>query len=87
MITCFGSALHIVGAGLVGAINGVLTPGGRLFGLAMAGLWYLLCYVFVWKRIAPGLLLHTPQAVLIAGWFLYGSVLGWHAHLVARTRS
>jgi hypothetical protein len=86
MVTVVGSAVHLCAAGLVGAANGVITPGGRLFGLGIALVWYLACYLFLWKRFAPMMLVHASQPVLMAGYFLYGSTLGWHQHLVARMR-
>ena len=85
--TVFGCALQVATAGLVGGINGVLTPGNRLFGLFVAAVWYSLCYFFIWKRVSPGLLAHAPAPVLIAGYFIYGSVLGWHPHLMRTARS
>jgi hypothetical protein len=85
-ITCVGVSMQLAAAGAVGAMNGILTPGGRLFGLALAGAWYLLCYLFVWKRIAPGLYLYSLQPLIIVGYFLYGSVLGSHSHLLSRAR-
>lgn len=84
--TWAGSAVQLVSAGLVGALNGVLTPGGRLFGLGVAAAWYLACYFLLWKRLSPAVLWYGPQPVLIAGYFLYGSVLGWHQAMVNRTR-
>lgn len=84
IITGVGGALHVVTSGMVGGINGLLTPGGRLFGLGVAILWYLVCYFFLWKRMAPMLPVYAPQPVLIAGWFLFGSALGWHPWFMAR---
>lgn len=86
-VTWVGSALHIIASGVVGAINGVLTPGGRLFCLGVAIFWYLLCYLYLWKRIAPLLPLYAPQPILIAAWFLFGSTLGWHPWFAARAKS
>jgi hypothetical protein len=80
MATVVGMASLLLGAGLVGAVNGIFTPGGRLFGLAVAAAWYVSCYVFLWKRLAPMMLLHAPQPLLIAGFFVYGSILGYHPH-------
>jgi hypothetical protein len=79
MPTVFGAALQVVTAGLVG--------GNRLFGLFVACGWYLLCYLFIWKRVSPGLIPHAPAPVLMAGYFIYGSVLGWHPHLVRYSRT
>jgi hypothetical protein len=78
--TVVGTAWLLLGAGVGGAINGLLTSGGRLFGLAVAAAAYLICYVVVWKRAAPLMLVHAPQAVLMAGFLAYGSVLGWHPY-------
>jgi hypothetical protein len=83
MVTLVGSALHVILSGLVGAINGLSTPGGRLFGLGVAVLWYGFCYFFLWKRYAPLLLAHGSQPLLMIGWFLFGSALGWHPWFVA----
>jgi hypothetical protein len=67
-------------------MNGILTPGGRLFGLGMAAAWYLFCYLFVWKRLAPGLYLYSLQPLIMVGYFLYGSVLGMHYYLLHRAQ-
>jgi hypothetical protein len=83
-MTLAGSALQVFSAGVIGVVNGLLTPGGRLFGLALAAFWYIACYLFLWKRLSPGMLFYAPQPVLIAGYFLYGSVLGWHTHFARR---
>jgi hypothetical protein len=79
--TVVGAAILLLGAGLVGAVNGVLHRGGRLFGLAVAAVWYLFCYLFMWKRLSPLMLVLAPQPVVIAGFFVYGSILGWHPYL------
>jgi hypothetical protein len=84
--TLAGCALQLTAGGLVGAVNALLTPGGRLFGLAVAAAWYVLCYFFLWKRIAPGLFAYGSQTVILVGYFLYGSVLGWQNDLAARAR-
>jgi hypothetical protein len=81
MATLVGGACLLLGAGIVGAVNGILTPGGRLFGLGMAAAAYLACYLLIWKRLAPLMLVHAPQPVVVAGFFVYGSVLGCHPHL------
>jgi hypothetical protein len=60
----------------------VLTPGGRLFGLGVAIVWYALCYFFLWKKWAPLVLVYGSQPLLITGWFLFGSTLGWHPWFV-----
>jgi hypothetical protein len=86
-VTLFGAAVHLCLAGLVGAVAGIVTPGGRLFGLGLAVVWYLVCYMFLWKRIAPLLLLQASQPLMIAGYLLYGSALGWHPHIAHRLRS
>jgi hypothetical protein len=80
MVTLVGASCLVLGAGIVGAINGVLTRGGRLFGLGVAAAAYLVCYLLVWKRLAPLMLVHAPQPVVVAGFFIYGSVLGYHPH-------
>jgi hypothetical protein len=85
--TWVGAAFHLLASGLVGALNGVLTPGGRLFGLGVAAIWYLVCYIFLWKRFAPGLLLHASQPLLIVAYILYGSAIGWHPQLKAQARA
>lgn len=85
--TWTGAAWLIFAAGIVGAVNGILTPGGRLFGLAVAGTWYLVSYLFVWKRLAPYMLIYAPQPVVVLGFLVYGSVIGWHPQLLARVRS
>src|SRR4051812_16400576 len=87
IVTIVGAAVQLAFAGFGGIVNGILTPGGRLFGLGVAACWYALGYVFVWKRAAPALLIHAPQPIIAIGYFLYGSVLGWHPHLLARLRS
>jgi hypothetical protein len=79
--TVVGIATVLFGAGIVGVVNGVLHRGGRLFGLALAAAWYLFCYLFVWKRLAPLMLVHAPQPVVVAGFFVYGSILGYHPQL------
>jgi hypothetical protein len=85
-VTWVGSALHLIVSGVVGALNGLLTPGGRVFGLGVAGACYLFCYFFLWKRIAPLLLIQASQFVLMSSYILYGSMLGWHSHFVAYAR-
>jgi hypothetical protein len=74
--TLTGIASLLVGAGVGGIVNGLLSPGGRLFGLAVAAVAYFVCYLYLWKRLA-----HAPQGLVIAGFFVYGSVLGYHPHL------
>jgi hypothetical protein len=83
IITLVGSAVHLILSGLLGMINGVFTPGGRLFGLALAIVYYAVCYFFLWKRVAPLVLLYSPQPILMLAWFLLGSTLGWHPWFVA----
>jgi hypothetical protein len=78
VVTLVGTALHLLLAGVVGIVNGLLTPGGRLFGLGVALAWYALCYFFLWKRWAPLLPIQGSQPILMTGWFLIGSTLGWH---------
>jgi hypothetical protein len=84
MVTLSGIALQIAAAGVVGAITGFLTSGGRLFGLAVTLVWYTLCYTFFWKRYAPLVLIDAPQPLMAVAFFLYGSVLGWHSNLATR---
>ena len=85
--TIAGAAMHLVICGAIGALNGLVSPGGRLFGLALTAGWYLFCYLFLWKRFAPMLLAHGSQPILIAGYFLFGSTLGQQSNLLARARS
>jgi hypothetical protein len=85
VVTLVGSAVHILSSGLIGAINGLATPGGRLFGLGMAIVWYGVCYFFLWKRYAPLVLAYGSQPLLITGWFLLGSTLGWHPWFVTNS--
>jgi hypothetical protein len=80
-VTVAGAAVHLCLAGVVGAIAGLVNPGGRLFGLGVAIAWYLLSILFLWKRVAPLVPLYVHYAVLMTGYFLYGSVLGLHASL------
>ena len=82
VVTIVGSAFHVILSGLVGVVNGIFTPGGRLFGLGVAIVWYLLCYFFLWKKWAPLVLVYGSQPVLMTGWFLFGSTLGWHSWFV-----
>jgi hypothetical protein len=84
IVTLVGVAAHVIMSGLIGAINGVFTPGGRLFGLGIAIVWYGLCYFFLWKKWAPLLLVYGSQPILMTGWFLFGSTLGWHPWFVAQ---
>jgi hypothetical protein len=83
MVTLSGIAIQILTAGIVGAITGLITPGGRLFGLAISFIWYALCYGFLWKRYAP-MVLYAPQPLLVIGFFLYGSALGWHSQIASQ---
>src|SRR5688500_13354169 len=46
VVTLVGSAVHVIMSGTIGVINGIFTPGGRLFGLGVAIVWYALCYFF-----------------------------------------
>ena len=87
IVTVVGTAYLLLSAGLVGIVNGLLTPGGRLFGLALAAAWYVFCYLFVWKRLAPLMLVYAPQPMVVAAFFLYGSAIGWHPQLLAFARS
>jgi hypothetical protein len=85
--TWSGAAWIILSAGIVGSVYGLLTPGGRLFGLLVAVCWYAISYFFVWKNLAPLVLLYAPQAVVMSGFLVYGSVIGWHPWLLAHTRA
>lgn len=87
IVTVVGTAYLLLSAGLVGIVNGVLTPGGRLFGLALAAAWYVFCYLFVWKRLAPLMFVYAPQPLVVAAFFLYGSAIGWHPQLLALARN
>jgi hypothetical protein len=78
--TVAGAAVHLSIAGLVGAVAGLFSPGGRLYGLGIAIIWYILSTVWVWKRIAPLVPVYVPYAVLMSAYFLYGSALGLHSH-------
>lgn len=80
-VTVIGASVHLAMSGVVGAVAGFFNPGGRLFGLGIAIIWYLLSVVFLWKRIAPLVPLYVHYAVLMTGYFLYGSVLGLHTSL------
>lgn len=84
MVTLSGGSFLLVLAGSIGAIAGVITPGGRLFGLAVATVWYLLSYGLLWKRFAPLLSVYGSQPLLIVAFFIYGSALGWHPDIVRR---
>jgi len=85
--TWVGAAAHLTLAGIAGAVNGVLTPGSRLFALGFAAVCYIACYAFLWKKIAVFLPSHASQPILGIACFLYGSVLGWHPQLLNRARS
>jgi hypothetical protein len=87
IVTVVGAALQIVMSGLVGCLSGLATPGGRLSGLGAALAWYFFCILFLWKRIAPLMLTSAIQPILWTGYFLYGSALGWHRHLVRERRA
>lgn len=77
LATISGIALHIVMAGFVGALAGILTPATRLWALGAALAWYLAAYFLLWKRASPLLVDYYPQPVLAIGYFVYGSVLGY----------
>ena len=81
IVTLVGAAVQVVTSGLVGSFTGVVTPGGRLSGIAIAIGWYLFCLLFLWKRIAPLMLMAPLQPLLWTGYFIFGSTLGWHRHL------
>ncbi len=84
MVTLAGCSFLLVLAGAIGALAGVITPGGRLFGLGVALVWYLLSYGILWKKFAPLLATYGSQPLLIVAFFLYGSALGWHPDIVRR---
>lgn len=84
VVTVVGAAVQIVSSGIVGSLAGVATPGGRLSGIGIAIVWYLFCLLFLWKRIAPMMLLAPVQPILWTGYFVFGSTLGWHRHLSLR---
>jgi hypothetical protein len=85
LVTLSGGALHLVLAGIVGVFVGLLSPGNRLVALGAAVAWYLASYLYIWKRASPMLADYTWQPVLAAGYFIYGSVLGYHRARRART--
>ena len=87
LATISGAAWIILAAGIVGCVNGLLTRGGKLFSLSIAASWYLISYLLVWKKLAPLVLFYAPQPVVIGGFFVYGSVIGWHPWLLAHTRA
>lgn len=87
IVTIVGAALQIVMSGIVGCLNGLATPGGRLSGLGAAFAWYTFCILFLWKRIAPLMLISAIQPILWTGYFLFGSALGWHRRLVKVRRA
>jgi hypothetical protein len=82
VVTLVGTAVHVIFSGLVGVVNGIFTPGGRLFGLGVAIVWYVLCYFVLWKKWAPLVASYGSQPLLMTGWFLFGSTLGWHSWFV-----
>jgi len=84
MATLSGMALQIVLGGAIGALVGILTPGGRLFGLGVALAWYLISYGLLWKRFAPMVPVYGSQPLLIVGFFLYGSALGWYPEVLRK---
>jgi hypothetical protein len=84
-VTLSGAALHLVMAGVVGGFAGLLTPGNRLIGLAVGLGWYLASYFFLWKRASPMLPDYAWQPALAVGYFIYGSVLGYHQQTRGRT--
>jgi len=86
MATLSGVGLELALSGLFGAFSGIFSPGGRLFGLGVAIAWYLLSYFWLWRKLAPLLLIYGSQPLLIIGFFLYGSTLGWHPELRKLTR-
>ena len=68
-MTIVGIAVQIVTSGIVGSLNGLVTPGGRLSGIAAAVAWYVFCLLFLWKRMAPLMLMQAIQPILWAGYF------------------
>jgi hypothetical protein len=87
IVTIVGMAVQIVTSGIIGCLTGVITPGGRLSGIGAAIAWYAVCLLFLWKRMAPLMLVQPIQPILWAGYFLFGSALGWHRHLVRARRA
>jgi hypothetical protein len=81
--TAVGAAVLTITGGLVGALAGLLRPRGRLVGLGVAIAWFLVSQAFLWRWTAPAVPYYASYPLLIAGFFLYGSVLGWHGHLRA----
>jgi hypothetical protein len=82
--TLAGGAFQLVGAAVIGAVVGFVLPVGRLGGVAVAGAWYLGCYFYLWPKIAPFAHSYTPQILLMAGFFVFGSTLGYHRTLLQR---
>ncbi len=85
--TLAGGAFQLVTAGLVGGLVGLVVPVGRLTGLGVAGAWYLASYLYLWRRVAPLAAAYSPQVVLMIGFFVFGSTLGYHRSLLLRRRS
>jgi hypothetical protein len=86
VVTVVGAAVQVFTSGLVGSMTGIVTPGGRLSGIAIAIAWYLFCLLFLWKRMAPLMLIPSVQPILWTGYFIFGSTLGWHRHMRSRLR-
>jgi len=82
--TLAGGAFQLVTAALVGAFAGFLVPIGRLSGIAVAISWYVASYLYLWRRIAPLASAYSPQVVLMIGFFIFGSTLGYHWTLSLR---
>ena len=82
--TLAGGAFQLVTAGLIGALAGLSAPTGRLAGIGTAIAWYLASYLYLWRRIAPLAPAYTPQVVLMIGYFVFGSTLGYHRSLLRR---
>ncbi len=81
MMTLAGAALHLVVAGSVGLVFGLLAPGSlsylrlALLG-ACAGLaWYYLSTSPQWNKLSPLLPLHGPRSLLYSAHLLYGAML------------
>jgi hypothetical protein len=81
-----GGAFQLVTAGIIGALVGLVVPVGRLTSIGLAIAWYLASYYFLWQRVAPLAPAYRPQVVLMVGFFIFGSTLGYHRSLLQRRR-
>ena len=84
--TLAGTAFQLVTAGVIGAGVGFVLPIGRLGGVAVSAAWYLGCFFYLWPRVAPLAPAYTPQILVMAGFFVFGSTLGYHRTLLMRRR-